>query len=375
VGLRLRSAAALLVATLAWLPRSAGAGPLVLELREDRRHLGGGERERVERLLAEFAAGLAGADSAGFAALFDTERGTLLLARAVDSALAYPEPLARWLVGDAQAATTGGATADSAGSGAAGAAAGAASHECLRRAFAGDAAALLPAGALTEQFAVVRVDSLLAVPLHLPPGLQPLRLAHGGRLDADPRLAPLLLLSVPTAIPWDDSRCDPWRRPPAPGGGACPVVPGALALDVDPWAGPAAREEFLDSLFATEPQLHELSWLKRRFVRKGLGSLLESLVRQQAAWLECRFQRGEAPPPAGPPPGAAGPPPTCTLGDPAVLRLLLLPDREQAGRWRLALAWLSPLVFKDFASATLEPGYGTWLCDYSAWMERSEAAR
>ncbi len=355
VGLRLRSAAALLVAILAWLPPSAGAGPLVLELREDLRHLGGGERKRLERLLEEFAAGLANADAAGFAALFDGERGALLLARAADSALAYPEPLARWLAGSASA--------------------GAAGYKSLHSAFAAAPEVLLPEATRADQLAIVRVDSLLAIPLHLPPGLQPLRLAHQGRLDADPRLAPLLLLSLPTAIAWTDPRCDPWRREAAPGAGTCPVIPGALALDADPWAGRAAREAFLDSLFMSEPQLRELGWLKRRFVRKGLSSLLASLAHQQAAWRECRFQRGDAPPPPGPPPGANEAPPTCSLGDPAILRLLLLPDGGKPDRWRLVFAWLSPLVLEEFASASLEPGYGDWLADYSDWMERVAAAR
>ena len=359
VGLRLRSAATLLVVILAWLPPSAGARPLVLELREDLRHAGGGERKRLARLLDELAAGMAKADSAGFAALFDGERGELLLARVADSALAYPEPLARWL----------------SGSTAARAAASAAGHELLRLAFAADPEALLPEATHAEQLALVRVDSLLAIPLHLPPGRQPLRLAHKGRLDPDPRLAPLLLLSLRTALPWADPRCDAWRREAVPGGGACPVIPGTLALDADPWAGPAARAAFVDSLFATEPQLSEMGWLKRRFVRKGLSSLLASLAHQQAAWLECRFQRGEAPPAPGPPPGADGPPPTCALGDPAILRLLLLPDGGEPDRWRLVFAWLSPLVLEEFASASLEPGYGDWLADYSAWMEKLEAAR
>lgn len=356
----LRSAATLLVAFLVWLPRSAGAGPLVLELREDLRHLGGGERERLERLLEDVLAGLAGGDATGFAARFDGERGALLAARAVDSTLAYPEPLGRWLAA---------AAADSAGEATA---PGAAALADLHRALAGLPSALPPKGQRAERLALVRVDSLHAAPLHLRPGLQPLRLAHKGRLDADPRFAPILLLSLPTAIPWEDPRCDPWRQPAAPGGGACPVMPGALALDIDPWAGRAEREAFLDSLFASEPVLAEMGWLKRRFVRKGLAGLLASLMRQQAAFGECRFQRGASPPPPGPPPGAAGPPPTWALGDPAILRLLLLPDGDAPGRWRLALAWLSPLVLEDFASATLEPGYGDWLREYSAWMERVE---
>lgn len=361
MGSRLQRAATLLVVSLAWLPRLAGAGPFVLELDREARHLDGGARTRVERLLAGLAAALAAEDSAAFAAHFDGERAALLVQSAADSALAYPAPLGAWL-----AALQAGA-APLAPAGPAPGGGFAAAHEALRRAFAAASAALAPPGA---SLALVRADSLHAIPLHLRPGLQPLRLAHGGALARDPRLAPLLLLSLRTAIPWRDARCDPWREPAAPGGESCPALPGALPLELDPWAGPAVREALLDSLFASEPALAELGWLKRRFVRKGLSGLLTSLAHQQAAFAECRYQRGEAPAPLGPPPGADAPP-RCALGEAAILRLLFLPAAEEK-RWQLVLAWLTPLALADFASASLEPGYGDWLLAYSAWMDRVE---
>jgi len=361
VGSRLHRAATLLVVSLAWLPRLAGAGPLVLELDREARQLDGGARTRVERGLADFAAGLAAEDSAAFVARFDDERAALLVQSAADSALVYPEPLGAWLAALQAVAAPLAPAGPAPGGGFA------AVHEALRRAFAAAPAALAPPGA---SLALVRADSLHAVPLHLRPGLQPLRLAHGAALARDPRLSPLLLLSLRTAIPWRDARCDPWRSPAAPGGGSCPALPGALPLELDPWAGPAAREALLDSLFANEPALAELGWLKRRFVRKGLSGLLTSLARQQAAFAECLHQRGEAPAPLGPPPGAKAPP-RCALGDEAILRLLFLPATEER-RWQLVLAWLTPLALVDFATASLEPGYGDWLAAYAKWMDQVE---
>lgn len=351
MGSRLHRAATLLVVSLAWLPRLAGAGPLVLELDREARQLDGGARAGVGRLLADFTAALAADDSAALAARFDGERAALLVESAGDSALVYPEPLGAWL---AMLREERGSVAGTA-------------HETLRRTFAAEPAALLPPA---PALALVRADSLHAVPLHLRPGLQPLHLAHGGALAPDPRLSPLLLLSLRTAIPWRDARCDPWRAPAAPGGGSCPALPGALPLELDPWAGPASREALLDSLFANEPALAELGWLKRRFVRKGLSGLLTSLARQQAAFAECRYQRGEGPAPLGPPPGA-GAPPRCALGDEAILRLLFLPAAEEK-RWQLVLAWLTPLALVDFATASLEPGYGDWLATYAKWMDQVE---
>lgn len=372
MGSRFHRAAALIVASLAWLPRLAGAGPLVLELDREARQLGGGERERVAHLLADFAAALATDDSTAFAARFDAEAAGRLVHCAADPALAYPEPLGAWLAALQEGAASRAEAAPGGGSVEIAAVAGA--HERLRRAFAGAPADLLPPGAA---LAIVRADSLYATPLHLRPGLQPLRLAHKGVLNPDPRLSPLLLVSLRTGIPWEDPRCDLWRPAHAPGGGSCPALPGALPLELDPWSGPAAREALLDSLFANEPALAELGWLKRRFVRKGLSGLLTSLARQQAAFAECRTQRGEGPAlggpeAAGPPPGA-GAAPRCALGDDAILRLLFLPSVSDPDHWRLALAWLTPLMLADFASATLEPGYGDWLAAYTKWMERVEA--
>ncbi|MBM4117058.1 hypothetical protein FJ251_04830 [bacterium] len=365
MGSRCYRAAALVVASLAWLPRPAGAGPFLLELDRQARRLDGGERGRVVRLLADFAAAVAADDSAAFAARFDTDAAARLVARAADSTLAYPEPLGVWLRAlRAEAAPLAPAEA-APGGGWAGLAA---AHEALRHAFVAAPTDLLPPATV---LALVRADSLHALPLHLRPGLQPLRLAHKGVLDPDPRLSPLLLVSLRTAIPWHDPRCAPWRVAVAPGGESCPVLPGALPLALDPWAGPAAREALLDSLFANEPALAELGWLKRRFVRKGIAGLLTSLARQQAAFAECRYQRGAGPAPLGPPPGA-GAPPRCALGEAAILRLLLLPDGGEKDRWRLVLAWLTPLTLADFATASLEPGYGDWLGTYSEWMASVE---
>ncbi|MCP4547425.1 MAG: hypothetical protein GY835_13285 [bacterium] len=356
----LLSAGAAIALSLGWLPHSAGAGPLYLDLDPAEARFTRTVSRQVASILDSLALSLE--SEAAFDSRFHTARGTLLLDRIASTESVGPYPdLAALLnrIPRPHRSVLG---------------------EMLRGDLAtmiiknGDLFAgqnLVAGGSVKPtNTSLIYCDSLRARPVAMRKGQPAIAWDYRDWHPVQPILEQSLILSLNLPAPWQAQLWRRWRIPDSPAN-ACPLFSARFTYSFGPWTREKRIQAWADSIIDNNPGYAEMNFLKKRIFKRSLkemGLIVRQvtaanmeLLRQLSGETGSRsFMRARS---------LAGAPPVCGLGEHAVLRLVFLPDSRQRHRWLLS-AGLITSYKKDVTQRLMqEPGFSAWMDRFGEWQE------